>query len=494
MQKFKIFELFITCVFCVCNLSACKEPPKEQVVVYKGSNELEKKILDSQPEEKRYFAPEQWNDIYNLNDQITITIDAAIKIPTTSKFPVMIISPKEITQDDADKFINALFGNAPIFDASTSDIITKEQRIKDIQDFMSFMSDVKSEDSVLYINMGGDSGVKEEVRKLQAELSTLPDSIEAIPSDTRFKTKHWDDDEELSGFKTINIITDYETDSPPSIFITKNESNKMNQYIYNNFTSSDAAPTELYSEKFNKAKGLSTTKEHAIQLANDILAKLELKDMVLDTIAISPTVTSNSSYSSKPLSETNPYVYSLFFMRKIGDVPWTYTTTMYSLGINHGNLEKMEENQYRESWTDESIVITVDDSGVSSLEYNAPTKINGVLAENSELLDFETIKSKFIEQIGRIYQPAPDEGIIKREFHINEIRLGYAKVARQDTMDEYLLVPAWDFFGSDRTFFSTDFVDSNFDEYNSYREEIFKQSYLTINAIDGSIINRGYGY
>jgi hypothetical protein len=60
---------------------------------------------------------------------------------------------------------------------------------------------------------------------------------------------------------------------------------------------------------------------------------------------------------------------------------------------------------------------------------------------------------------------------------------------------EYLLIPVWDFYGY-KTVFCAD--GSNFYEraQMDYMLENLKEplNFLTINAIDGSVIDRNYGY
>ncbi len=57
-----------------------------------------------------------------------------------------------------------------------------------------------------------------------------------------------------------------------------------------------------------------------------------------------------------------------------------------------------------------------------------------------------------------------------------------------------MYVPVWDFFGSCIEKYDKTVVDSNYNENNEYIEKTFGHSYLTINAIDGSIIDRNLGY
>lgn len=74
-----------------------------------------------------------------------------------------------------------------------------------------------------------------------------------------------------------------------------------------------------------------------------------------------------------------------------------------------------------------------------------------------------------------------------RTFHIKRITLGYSRIYDPTTdNDAGLLVPVWDFIGG---------FDTTDDEYVSKNNgEYSNQSFMTINAIDGTVINRELGY
>ncbi len=57
--------------------------------------------------------------------------------------------------------------------------------------------------------------------------------------------------------------------------------------------------------------------------------------------------------------------------------------------------------------------------------------------------------------------------------------LGYSRISEADSFDTGLLVPVWDFMGTVTN--------------EAYGEEEYR-SVLTINAVDGSIIDRALGY
>ena len=69
------------------------------------------------------------------------------------------------------------------------------------------------------------------------------------------------------------------------------------------------------------------------------------------------------------------------------------------------------------------------------------------------------------------------------EYHITSVRLGLVSV-REQNGDTGLLVPAWDFLGYERGRMSAE------SEWSTVGENELT-SFLTINAVDGNIIERG---
>lgn len=136
----------------------------------------------------------------------------------------------------------------------------------------------------------------------------------------------------------------------------------------------------------------------------------------------------------------------------------------------------------------EQIFGTLEDGTVVSLQWNYPFRVTGTENENVSLLSFDAVMDIFRRQVfmNQYLDKDCDETI-----HITEIRFSYMRVKIRDSA-EYYLLPVWDFLGYD--------VDSEWAQKASAGElELARswwndQSLLTINAIDGSVINRNAGY
>ena len=117
------------------------------------------------------------------------------------------------------------------------------------------------------------------------------------------------------------------------------------------------------------------------------------------------------------------------------------------------------------------------------------------IQEGAELIAFDEIMDILRQQI--LIQGAWN-GVVEvksRKLFIDEITLGYMKIAVPDNPDEFILTPVWDFFGYQEAEYDEDtYTGLILDENNRYRTRDFRHSYLTINAIDGSIIDRSLGY
>ena len=114
---------------------------------------------------------------------------------------------------------------------------------------------------------------------------------------------------------------------------------------------------------------------------------------------------------------------------------------------------------------------------LASLTWIDPLEVLGVENENVPLLPFEKIMNIFEKQVFmNIYL---DSG--ERTIRVTDIYFSYRCVKKRDS-DEYYLLPVWDFVGYDTIF-----------ESLQKRHDIH-ESILSINAIDGSILNDLLGY
>ena len=131
-----------------------------------------------------------------------------------------------------------------------------------------------------------------------------------------------------------------------------------------------------------------------------------------------------------------------------------------------GNESNEEQDNIPYSF--ETMYFRITDQGVEQFIWNSPMELGEKQAENVTLLDYSQIEDIFKNQMALKLADVEDTTVI----HVNEIKFGLMRVLNKDKQDEFTLVPTWDFIS---------------DVYG-------RSSILTINAIDGSILDRRYGY
>ncbi len=128
----------------------------------------------------------------------------------------------------------------------------------------------------------------------------------------------------------------------------------------------------------------------------------------------------------------------------------------------------------------EKITVTVDADGIAGFSYQYPYRIGETVVGQTNLLPFSEIEKIFNRMILVYNNHLMDESFehISTKYVITTIRLGLANIPEKDS-ETGLLVPAWDFMGYHHS------INEGTDNFTNELE-----SFLTINAIDGSIINR----
>ncbi len=133
------------------------------------------------------------------------------------------------------------------------------------------------------------------------------------------------------------------------------------------------------------------------------------------------------------------------------------------------------------------VSVVVNDGGVCLLIYDNPYDVGKTVEKNAELLSFDEIWDIFSRvALLSIQYLEIDENLHKNEMEIYEVRIGYMTVLPAD--GTYRYTPVWDFYGF-RNLAGTG-------GYTHADEQavIYGDSLLTINALNGTVIDRDLGY
>lgn len=128
-------------------------------------------------------------------------------------------------------------------------------------------------------------------------------------------------------------------------------------------------------------------------------------------------------------------------------------------------------------WDAENIAIFVNDDGIVGFDYLIPLEVTETVVDQSTLKSFDEIKNIFEQMIVTTNAAMDDEQYTYID--INNVKLRYSRISEPDNFDTGILVPVWDFIGT-RT-----------DVSGEEEKDIVL---LSINAIDGTVIDKDLGY
>lgn len=447
------------------SLAACQPTPEKAAVADK-SGALEKKINEPAVPDNPMLqtVPQTWTEETTYQSGVKLAIDAVIQIPDADKYPVIEALPREITMEEVQALIDVLMQGQPVFEATA--VRTKSDWEADILKAKAEIEDLKMRD-----------GITEQER--QQKIEEMNDLVaffeqqyqnapatkpERVPAVIAFKP-------ESDGMQSVSVQAELGKERP-ALFTARVCDNGLRNYISFSNHDGNRSYVEIYADTY---AGMALSHKQAQDIAEAFLHKLGITGMHLaytDVVAVQLGMWGEgdlSAFAQDPQKEKN---HKLEFCPVISGIP--VTANRY-LGSGEEKLP------YDQIWIGESIYIYVDDQDVICMEWWGRGKAGEVLNENIELLDFEQIKETFNTQM--FYQRSWSAPHHKdTAITIEKVTLGMMRVRLRE--NKYVYLPVWDFIG-DWTYAYAD-GDGQFGMYDI--------SLMTINAIDGSVIDRGVGY
>ncbi len=493
----KIFSISLAVMIAAAFFAGCQATPEEPVVCQKDMEQLiEKAVAEDNTQKdislREYLdAPEIYTaSFYGYNGDLTVNVDANVTVPDSNGISAMRVSRHDFTQEEADKMMEVFLQGATLYDADHP--LTKAE-IQDKLVQLYAMRDLPEAASAAGTNphaaQEGDY-IQENIEYYENLLADAPETIELVPAETTFHPSDAATNPNarvIEGISTVNesaylFINNgfYNENNVEAIFINARQSldgsyNSVPYTILNEEDLSERQPSETFT----------LTESDAQSVAEDLLAKLGMSYMTcVDTkyAAIenfTPGVAEGEvGMVVEPAQrEYEKWAYSLQYQRAVNGIPVTLTDFS-------GGVSASDTNAASVPWPYERLTIIVDETGVVYFDYISPYSIEDTVTENATLLDFSKITSIFEKMLPITYGYL-DEEDYSLQVDITEVRLGLMRITEQNSRDRGLLIPVWDFFGE---------VTTVPDEGEPNKMSGGGGSLLTINAIDGAIIDRSLGY
>ena len=523
-RKVKITAILLTSLLLfTCFTTACQPTPENSIVVGKDMQAMLSKAKSYQDPKgslkERLDVPDKLQtSVQSENGKFKTTVDANIVLPDVNSIPIVRVEGQSFDQQTVEKIKGIFFDNGKCYDPDALSEETKTELIDVLAQLKQRKSELEqqgmkplhpelesdTENNTQDATNGMDNGVSDETANMSAfnSLDMVNDSIAAIekklptaldqrklvevPSDL----KQIDEESQLErlyaaqlnptgGMHTLTVNSDGQMSTLD--YVNRKDYDPFHGFYYsedewNQFQTQNPNSSAADTEAAKSLQYPPMTMGQAQEVADDFLRHVGIQDFVCErnekVIGGSGQTWGDDSVRRGNLLKA----YQLQYVRTVGGAPVTYTDVDVASG-GEGN----EVNP----WYYERITFIIDDSGIVEFQWYAPYRILDTVVDNTSMLSFPQIEDIFKKKIVTINDWMDVAGI---DMNITDVRLGLMRVTEQNNINQGLLIPVWDFFG---TF--TQYTDQDGKRYT----EPFNgttRSLLTINAIDGAIIDRGLGY
>lgn len=438
-----------------CFTTACQPTPTQPVVVNKNDDALEKVIEASPAPTQKYEAPAHWNEEY-FEKELSISVDADLKLPEVDAYPIYKVEPRYFTKEQVQILSDALFGDAEVMGVNQR--WTKSQYEELIVHFKQSHQQGNSGKS--------DKEFEEDLTDLEQRWQDAPEAVEPFNMQ-----------EAMALFDETGRITlqaDMGRKEPAELTAINDE--KFGPHM--GFSNNDGLGYEEHLVQ--DTTGLQLSLPDAIQQAQDLLAELGI-----DYMDVAYTDIGVAYGREGENTDNHPRCYLIYFTRTVDGIPTTYD---WRTGAASDN------DDYDIVWSYERIIVGVDDSGIVQFVWAGNAVLAEKMTENAQLIPFEDVKERFIQGMKNTYIYPEDPSALEHSatnsthFDVDRVVLGMSRIKLKDN-GGYSLVPVWDFFGKE----TTEWINADGEPGTTVTDES-SRSFLTINALDGTIINRTFGY
>jgi hypothetical protein len=501
-------------------LAGCQSTPEDPVVIQKDMEQMIEKAqaTDSVSETpgitlaERLGVPERFTADESYTDgRLTLSADAQIVLPKVDTMPVVRVMPEDFSQELVDKLYDYLIGETPMYQQQA--IPTKEKIQENIVGCQEILSDPNSsQESKLQ--------AEEHKAELEAAYPTAPDSIDLVAANAKIGAQveyHPGTGEKMSEYIGVNVaqVPGLNVFEGKSFYIKNNhkdgeiiieenvggwtvtdtESQGARFYYKNYDLAHDAfcvtAETVQPDALTRRPESITDfTYEDAIAMTNDFLLAVGIDDMQVRTIALElvlpdqyETMLYGRDVTPAERESMNADIKNGKYDGDAQDVCFKLELERTIDGIavtSNGSSSYIGDAMFGAQWFYEEFTIEVCRNGISSVAWRSPHRVTETVTEKSSMLSFNEIADVF----HKMYRVKYDASGNSLAGEVTRVVLSLRRVMDQNNLGYGLFVPVWDFYGT--------MVVSYPEEPSHVR--MSDESLLTINAIDGSVVDLDKGY
>ncbi len=496
--KIPVF-LLVAAMLAAAFTTACQPTPVKPVIVNKGDGKLDQMIARNNIPRQKYSAPPDWKETVHSTingTDITVDVDAGVEVPDTDAFPVVTIKPAQISYEQIQALLDEVAKDQKLYGAQFAEMTNTKEQIKGKIDY--YTKELAGSQGEEYKDIR--QQYENILKKLYKDLETAPENFAAAEDAVKSKLASRQNmqikdgqavpaDGPTTDIGMVAVTKDNyrrgqgfelvigEGYRPGTLRISASDNVRQQRMEYYRRGARGGSP----SGSMELVSSLGIKQEQAEKEARRIATLLNTGLELTDVCAMT-----DYDFSGEKVKEV-PVGYVFSFTRLYNGVPLKYSDNVGNWGMKA--QEEILKEQYSEPWQDERLEISIGENGLEGLTYTSPATVVNTESENVALMPFEQIQETFRKQI--LLRPTWSEleQTTKVYAKLDRAVLTMVKVAKKDSPDEYRMIPAWDFCGN----FKRAYIESGKEKESSLSNFYFR-SFLTLNAVDGSVIEKERGY
>lgn len=436
------------------------------------------------PQEKvNYEVPARFTGEWTgIDDTFTVTADAEILLPEdVSLLSTAKVTRRGFTQEQADKVLEVFLKGNPLYKKVD---LTKEQCQGLVEKYEAILRGEKP-----YEGDGTIDRVPGLIEMYKNAMETAPHAGEKILADTKFHMAERPlaatadaPFESIEGYaevdgKTIRCRFQNSTD-----YAIWNDRIQVWEEGYANMSGGVLVSGDSY-DAIHDGKDISFSgNEQTLKVGNDLMEALGLSDYTCDRIIpmqYAHEVLNEDRWEQEASGENG---YLLEYVRKINGLPLTMT--------NFDGTASEENATYIGTWPYEWIQLFVLGDRVVYFHWESPDEVTDIQSAG-KLMDFQQIQEVFAKMIfvkNDYYREINQKNGFPtfQDLDIDKVQLTLMRVRPKDSVTEGRIIPVWDFWGTETARWNQ----GDGERTGEPRYGVL----LSINAIDGTLVDREIGY
>lgn len=495
--------LYILLAAAVISFAGCRATPENEVVIQKDTEQMIQTAAGTGDAGRigNMDIPARFEShIASASGRVTVDADAVIVPLSTESLPVARVAAAQFSQETVDAFFRVFLADAVMYDAQKPKTKTDiEQELIDLR--RDLIEDPSMEPQLAPL-----------IASLEEAYDAAPESVEdsvsdgklrlmerglpavGVPAMVRYQGIHvaekGADEQQVRSLRVQNdsdmqepVRQEYSDGTYSINPVNKGASltyrdnrhgrcDGLYQYI-RRVTGEDAVDGMAYGH-------LALTPIEAWEKAESLLMQLDVPMAVTDVWLLGDGRMDEARAFIEP---PTAFAYEIRCTSRAAGAPCVYLPMSMEIpGDDYGETWG--------SWAYEHMEIRMDDTGVFSLTWDAPLAVVDTVVDDAQLLSFDEIKRIFDKMMLVTYEYYEGGNPIKdMKISVDHVYIGLQRIAEKDSRDKGLLVPVWSFCGKTTTTYTHPDIKPETTDFN-----ILSMPLLTINAIDGTVIDSSLGY